>query len=320
MSTFDYDVVVIGSGPGGEGAAMQAAKLGKKVAVVERYERIGGGCTHWGTIPSKALRHAIFKMTDFQSDPRFRAAEARTLSFPELRATATEVISRQVRHAPQASTSATSADMSSTATPGSQVPIQLDVTDSRRHDGSSDHRHFRSAVIATGSRPYRPANIDFDSPAYLRQRHDPYPRLHTPKSDHRPRRRCRRLRIRVDVSQPRLQGEPHQCPRQTARLPGRRDHRCAELSPASERGVLIRHQRTIHESRRRAIDDGVIASFDSGKKIKSDIFLAAIGRTGNSDDLSLDALGLDTNSRHATRCQRRLPDRRFRTSTLSATS
>ena len=54
-----FDVLVIGSGPGGEGAAMQAVKHGKSVAVVERFERIGGGCTHSGTIPSKALRYAI---------------------------------------------------------------------------------------------------------------------------------------------------------------------------------------------------------------------------------------------------------------------
>lgn len=47
MGQYQYDVVVIGSGPGGEGAAMQAGKHGKKVAMVERTERIGGGCTHW---------------------------------------------------------------------------------------------------------------------------------------------------------------------------------------------------------------------------------------------------------------------------------
>ena len=63
MTLRDFDVLVIGSGPGGEGAAMQAVKQGMKVAVVERFAKIGGGCTHWGTIPSKALRFAIFEMT-----------------------------------------------------------------------------------------------------------------------------------------------------------------------------------------------------------------------------------------------------------------
>ena len=57
--SYDYDAIVIGSGPGGEGAAMGLVKQGARVAVIERYQNVGGGCTHWGTIPSKALRHAI---------------------------------------------------------------------------------------------------------------------------------------------------------------------------------------------------------------------------------------------------------------------
>ena len=69
IETSQHDVVVIGSGPGGEGAAMQAAKDGRSVVVVERYGRVGGGCTHWGTIPSKALRHAIQELTDFRRNP-----------------------------------------------------------------------------------------------------------------------------------------------------------------------------------------------------------------------------------------------------------
>ena len=58
-----YDVIVIGSGPGGEGAAMKAAKEGKRVAVIDDYQQVGGNCTHRGTIPSKALRQAIVEMS-----------------------------------------------------------------------------------------------------------------------------------------------------------------------------------------------------------------------------------------------------------------
>ena len=53
-----YDVIIIGSGPGGEGAAMTCAKEGKRVAVCEEFSLVGGSNTHKGTIPSKALRHA----------------------------------------------------------------------------------------------------------------------------------------------------------------------------------------------------------------------------------------------------------------------
>ncbi len=57
----DVDLLVIGSGPGGQRAAIQAAKLGKRVAVVERRERVGGVSIHTGTVPSKTLRQAILE-------------------------------------------------------------------------------------------------------------------------------------------------------------------------------------------------------------------------------------------------------------------
>jgi NAD(P) transhydrogenase len=54
-----YDLVVIGSGPAGQRAAIAAAKLGRRVAVVERHQDVGGGCIHRGTIPSKTLREVV---------------------------------------------------------------------------------------------------------------------------------------------------------------------------------------------------------------------------------------------------------------------
>src|SRR5690349_15275945 len=60
---YDYDLLVIGSGPGGQKAAIQAAKLGKRVAVVDRREMVGGVCANTGTIPSKTLREAVLYLT-----------------------------------------------------------------------------------------------------------------------------------------------------------------------------------------------------------------------------------------------------------------
>src|SRR3954447_16224340 len=58
-----YDLVVIGSGPAGQKAALGAAKLGRRVAVVEREHHVGGVCIHTGTVPSKAIREAVLHLT-----------------------------------------------------------------------------------------------------------------------------------------------------------------------------------------------------------------------------------------------------------------
>ena len=61
------DLVVIGSGPAGQKAAIQAAKLGKSVTLIERNRILGGACTHTGTIPSKALREAVLHLSGIQA-------------------------------------------------------------------------------------------------------------------------------------------------------------------------------------------------------------------------------------------------------------
>ncbi len=55
-----FDLVVIGSGPGGQRAAVQAAKVGKTVAIIEK-DGLGGGCAHWGTLPSKSMRESVYR-------------------------------------------------------------------------------------------------------------------------------------------------------------------------------------------------------------------------------------------------------------------
>ena len=66
MAEYDYDLVVIGSGPAGQRAAVQAAKLDKRVAIVERHADIGGVMVNTGTIPSKTLREAVMYLTGYR--------------------------------------------------------------------------------------------------------------------------------------------------------------------------------------------------------------------------------------------------------------
>ena len=65
MSTYDYDLFVIGSGPAGQRAAVQAAKLGKRVALAEKQAVVGGVCLNTGTIPSKTMRAATMHLSGY---------------------------------------------------------------------------------------------------------------------------------------------------------------------------------------------------------------------------------------------------------------
>lgn len=78
-SEYDYDMVVIGSGPAGQKAAIQAAKLNKRVAIVERTAVVGGVCINTGTIPSKTLREAALYLTGH----RLRGIYGRSYSVKE---------------------------------------------------------------------------------------------------------------------------------------------------------------------------------------------------------------------------------------------
>jgi NAD(P) transhydrogenase len=73
-----YDLIVIGSGPGGQRAAIQGAKAGKRVAIIERQSAIGGVCVNTGTIPSKTMREAVLHLSGFYSKNFFGANHATT--------------------------------------------------------------------------------------------------------------------------------------------------------------------------------------------------------------------------------------------------
>ncbi|MDX6332209.1 MAG: transhydrogenase [Streptomycetaceae bacterium] len=155
----DFDLLVIGSGPGGQRAAVAAAKLGRRVAVADRPDMIGGVCINTGTIPSKTLREAVLYLTGLtQRDlygQSYRLKEEITVA--DLTARTQHVVSREVDVIRSQLTRNHIALLAGTGrfTDDHTVAVR-DVTGQDRLV-TAEH-----IVIATGTRPARPASVEFD--------------------------------------------------------------------------------------------------------------------------------------------------------------
>ena len=156
---YDYDVLVIGSGPGGQKAAIAAAKLERRVAIVERKDMIGGVCLNTGTIPSKTLREAILYLTGLDQremyGQSYRVKDDITIA--DLAARTTHVVGREM-DVVRSQLSRNRVTVL-TGTGGFVDPhtIEVDAGDGRSRQASAD-----KIVIATGTRPARPASVEFD--------------------------------------------------------------------------------------------------------------------------------------------------------------
>lgn len=285
-----FDVVVIGSGPGGEGAAMQASKNGLSVAMVEKHPRIGGGCTHWGTIPSKALRYSIYKMTEVVKHPLFRACAdpLATLAFPQLRESAGAIIQKQ-----EALRQGFYVRNRVPIFHGRAEFVDANHVEVKTEDGAHQLLTATQVVIAVGSRPYRPDFVDFEHERIFDS--DTILELSfTPKSitiygagviGCEYASMFRNLGIKVNLVNTRDQ-----------LLDFLDDEIINALSyHMRDTGIIIRHRELCESIEGR--DDGVVLTLKSGKQLKSDIFLWANGRTGNSDGLGLERIGVEANSR-----------------------
>lgn len=155
-----YDVVVIGSGPAGEGAAMQCSKDGKRVAIIELNPALGGECLHRGTIPSKALRHSIQRYIESMSNPLVKTHTRQggtELDYPALLAAARGISQREAQ-INQRNYERNRVDI---FTGRARLVSAHDIEINLGHAGvekiGADH-----IILATGSRPYRPPEVKFD--------------------------------------------------------------------------------------------------------------------------------------------------------------
>jgi len=287
--TFDFDVIIIGTGPGGEGASMELSKKDKKVAIVERYKDVGGGCTHWGTIPSKALRQSVSRLIDYNSNPLFRGHDkAKHLTFADILKHSSAVIRKQVQLR-----SGFYDRNRVEVIAGEASFIDANTIQIIKNDGSIEKLTAEKVVIATGSHPYRPDDIDFkhprvyDSDTILSLEHEPrsiiiygagvigseYASI------------FRGLGVKVDLINTR------------DRLLSFLDDEISDSLSYHlwNNGVVIRHGEQI--TRVESSDQAIVVHLESGKKMRADCLLFANGRTGNTADLNLANAGLKADGR-----------------------
>ncbi|RMF02520.1 MAG: Si-specific NAD(P)(+) transhydrogenase [Chloroflexi bacterium] len=276
----DYEVIVIGSGPGGEGAAMKSVKEGKRVAMVEEMLDVGGNCTHRGTIPSKALRQAIQQLAAL--------SHFRDKNYQTLLKTAESVIERQVKMR-QGFYERNGVDVLQ----GRAKFIDAHTIEVSASTGLKRRYSAAAFVVATGARPYHPPDVDFSHPRILDS--DTVLSLaETPRTitiygagviGCEYASIFRGLKIKVNLINTRSQ------------LLSFLDDEIIDALAyhLREHGVLIRHNEKYE--RVEADDRGVTLHLASNKIIRSDVLLWANGRTGNSDNLGLEALGIERDSR-----------------------
>jgi NAD(P) transhydrogenase len=158
-----YDMLVIGSGPAGQKAAIQAAKVGKKVAVIERKKVAGGICINIGTIPSKSLREAVLFLSGFRQRALYGASYRvkKDITFQDLAQRCDHVVKAE-QEVIQNQLLRNSVDFI-VGTASFLDPHRLAITqDSESNEHTADY-----IVVACGTESARPADIPFDGESII---------------------------------------------------------------------------------------------------------------------------------------------------------
>jgi NAD(P) transhydrogenase len=286
----ELDLLVIGSGPGGQRAAIQAAKLGKRVAVAERRDRLGGVSIHTGTIPSKTLRQAVLEQLaqrplDVLDPTRVDEVDRQALRAlmdraARVVAAETAVVREQFRRNHVG------------LLPGDAV---FEDAHTVRVDGGDEPIRAHRIVVAVGTRPARPPSVAFDDRRIIDS--DGLLRL-----DHRVPRTMTVVGAGViGVEYASMFGALGT----KVTVVDKRDRVLQFLDgEIGEAFQYLLRRRNVTFRLREAVagvdampDGSPRVRLESGKQIVSETVLYAIGRQGDTDRLGLEAAGLESDRR-----------------------
>jgi len=287
---YDYDVLVVGSGPGGQKAAIAAAKLGRRAAVVERRHMMGGVCINTGTIPSKTLREAVLYLTGMSQRELYGSSYRvkDDITIEDLTARTQHVISKEIdvirnqlarNHIPV---------LAGTATFTDPHTLAVEAPDIQRRTVTAD-----KVIIATGTRPARPSTVEFDERTVV----DSDGILHL---DHIP---ASMVVVGAGVvgieyaSMFAALGSKVTVVERRDRMLEFCDLEVVEALKYHLRdlAVTFRFRESVASVERH--DGGTLTVLESGKRIPADTVMYSAGRQGTTDALHLDAAGLEADDR-----------------------
>lgn len=286
-----FDLVVIGSGPGGQKAAIAAAKLGKRVAIVERAkELVGGVCLHTGTIPSKTMREAILHLTGWRQrevyQDQYRSRKSITMD--DLRQKLSQVSRREWDVIQD------QFDRNGIETfCGEASFVEANTIEVLSEEGPTQLQADK-VLLAPGTKPARPAHIPFDGRTVFDS--DEFLNL-----DHIPRSMIvvgggvigveyglmmATLGVKVTI----IDGRE--------RLLDFCDREIVDslVYNARSMGVTFRLGENVADVRRVGTNSAAV-ELESGKRVLGETVLFSVGRQGDTECLNLPAAGLEPDKR-----------------------
>ena len=285
-----YDLVVIGSGPGGQKAAIQAAKLGKRVAIVDKNPLVGGVCLHDGTIPSKSFREAIIHLSGYKERSHYgRAYRVKhNVEMRDLTDRCDGIINdcEQTTRAQLLRNHIETLHGWGTLKDANTVRV---ISRDQERNLETDH-----IVIATGTSPWAPPSFEFDEETIL----DSDSILHMkalPKSlsivgggvigcEYGSMFAALGIKVTIVEARPQILGFVDQ------ELVDSLIYKLRE-----QKVVVITDDKVVRCTK--APDGRAVTYLESGKRIVTERLLVSAGRSGNVEGLNLEALGIEVDGR-----------------------
>jgi NAD(P) transhydrogenase len=298
-----FDCIVIGSGPAGQKAAIQAAKLGKKVAVIEKTNVLGGATVNTGTIPSKALREAVMHLTGASKRGLFGQSYRvkRNITITDLIYVSQQVIHHELElirdHFERNGIDVVWGSAKF------QTPTSIQVDRPEETELLSGDKF----IIATGSRPARPESVPFDfksifcSDSLLKMDKVPKTMIVVGGGVIGTEYACMMatLGVRVTLIEGRneLLGFLDREITESLHYQLRRMGVTLRLGEKVDTIELIKPAAGSEKANANGNGDLVKTTLESGKHLFSESLLYAVGRQGTTAALCLDGIGLKADSR-----------------------